>query len=45
MGKAKSGMINSATLALLMTSNLLKDSERQSVGDTLRKLVKRLGEP
>ncbi|BFN14830.1 bifunctional proline dehydrogenase/L-glutamate gamma-semialdehyde dehydrogenase PutA [Marinobacter sp. RI1] len=45
VGKAKSGMINSATLALLMTSNLLKDSERQSVGDTLRKLVKRLGEP
>ncbi|GGC75889.1 bifunctional proline dehydrogenase/L-glutamate gamma-semialdehyde dehydrogenase PutA [Marinobacter halophilus] len=45
VGKAKSGMINSATLALLMTSNLLKDNERQSVGDTLRKLVKRLGEP
>ncbi|MBE0485466.1 bifunctional proline dehydrogenase/L-glutamate gamma-semialdehyde dehydrogenase PutA [Marinobacter sp.] len=45
VGKAKSGMINSATLALLMTSNLLKDSERQSVGDTLRKLVKRMGEP
>src|SRR5690606_1744965 len=38
-------MINSATLALLMTSNLLKDSERHTVGDTLRKLVKRLGEP
>src|SRR5690554_21902 len=32
VGKAKSGLINSATLALLMTSNLLKDSERQSVG-------------
>ncbi|NIV27989.1 MAG: hypothetical protein GWN58_00335, partial [Anaerolineae bacterium] len=31
--------------ALLMTSNLLKDSERQSVGETLRKLVKRMGEP
>jgi len=45
VGRAKSGLINSATLALLMTSNLLKDSERQSVGDTLRKLVKRLGEP
>ncbi|MDP4548643.1 bifunctional proline dehydrogenase/L-glutamate gamma-semialdehyde dehydrogenase PutA [Marinobacter sp. MDS2] len=45
VGKAKSGLINSATLALLMTSNLLKDSERQSVGDTLRHLVKRLGEP
>ena len=45
VGKAKSGLINSATLALLMTSNLLKDSERQSVGETLRKMVKRLGEP
>ncbi len=45
VGKAKSGLINSATLALLMTSNLLKDSERQSVGDTLRKMVKRMGEP
>src|SRR5690554_1671742 len=45
VGKAKSGLINSATLALLMTSNLLKDSERQSVGVTLRKLVKRMGEP
>ena len=38
-------MINSATLALLMTSNLLKESERNSVGDTLRKLLKRFGEP
>ncbi|WP_336366126.1 bifunctional proline dehydrogenase/L-glutamate gamma-semialdehyde dehydrogenase PutA [Marinobacter sp. C2H3] len=45
VGKAQSGMINTATLALLMTSNLLKDSERQSVGETLRKLVKRMGEP
>ncbi|WP_372985649.1 bifunctional proline dehydrogenase/L-glutamate gamma-semialdehyde dehydrogenase PutA [Marinobacter sp.] len=45
VGKAQSGMINSATVALLMTSNLLKDSERQSVGETLRKLVKRMGEP
>lgn len=45
VGKAKSGLINSATVALLMTSNLLKDSERQSVGDTLRKMVKRMGEP
>ena len=45
VGKAKSGLVNTATIALLMTSNLLKDSERQSVGDTLRKLVKRLGEP
>lgn len=28
-----------------MTSNLLKDSERHTVGETLCKLVKRLGEP
>ncbi len=45
VGKASSTFINSTTVALLMTSNLLKDSERQSVGETLRKLVKRLGEP
>ncbi|WP_166263508.1 bifunctional proline dehydrogenase/L-glutamate gamma-semialdehyde dehydrogenase PutA [Marinobacter caseinilyticus] len=45
VGKASSSLINTATIALLMTSNLLKDSERQSVGETLRKLVKRLGEP
>ncbi|SFM34478.1 bifunctional proline dehydrogenase/L-glutamate gamma-semialdehyde dehydrogenase PutA [Marinobacter zhejiangensis] len=45
VGKASSSLINSTTLALLMTSNLLKDSERQTVGDTLRKLLKRLGEP
>jgi RHH-type proline utilization regulon transcriptional repressor/proline dehydrogenase/delta 1-pyrroline-5-carboxylate dehydrogenase len=44
-GKASSSLINTATVALLMTSNLLKDSERSSVGDTLRKMVKRLGEP
>lgn len=44
-GKASSSLINTATVALLMTSNLLKDSERNSVGDTLRKLVKRFGEP
>ncbi|WP_404364357.1 bifunctional proline dehydrogenase/L-glutamate gamma-semialdehyde dehydrogenase PutA [Marinobacter sp.] len=45
VGKASSSLINTATIALLMTSNLLKDSERHSVGDTLRKLVKRMGEP
>ncbi|MFC4257734.1 bifunctional proline dehydrogenase/L-glutamate gamma-semialdehyde dehydrogenase PutA [Marinobacter lacisalsi] len=45
VGKASSSFINSTTVALLMTSNLLKDSERQSVGDTLRKMVKRMGEP
>ena len=45
VGKASSSLINTTTIALLMTSNLLKDSERQSVGETLRKLVKRLGEP
>ena len=45
VGKASSSFINSTTVALLMTSNLLKDSERQSVGETLRKMVKRMGEP
>ena len=45
VGKASSSLINTATIALLMTSNLLKDSERKSVGETLRKLLKRLGEP
>ncbi|AOY86890.1 bifunctional proline dehydrogenase/L-glutamate gamma-semialdehyde dehydrogenase [Marinobacter salinus] len=45
VGKASSPLINTATVALLMTSNLLKDSERHSVGDTLRKLLKRFGEP
>ncbi|BES70141.1 bifunctional proline dehydrogenase/L-glutamate gamma-semialdehyde dehydrogenase PutA [Marinobacter nanhaiticus D15-8W] len=45
VGKASSSLINSTTLALLMTSNLLKDSERQTVGETLRKMVKRMGEP
>jgi len=33
-------------IALLMeSSNLLKDSERKNVGENLRKLLKRLGEP
>ena len=45
VGKAASSLINTATVALLMTSNLLKDSERNTVGDTLRKLLKRFGEP
>ncbi|MDN6319366.1 MAG: bifunctional proline dehydrogenase/L-glutamate gamma-semialdehyde dehydrogenase PutA [Marinobacter sp.] len=45
VGKASSTFINSTTIALLMTSNLLKDSERHTVGDTLRRLVKRMGEP
>ncbi|NMT64465.1 bifunctional proline dehydrogenase/L-glutamate gamma-semialdehyde dehydrogenase PutA [Marinobacter orientalis] len=44
-GKASSSLINTATIALLMTSNLLRDSERKSVGETLRKLLKRMGEP
>src|SRR5690554_6990144 len=45
VGKATSAFINSTTVALLMTSNLLKDYERDAVGDTLRTLVKRIGEP
>ncbi|MDX1597973.1 MAG: bifunctional proline dehydrogenase/L-glutamate gamma-semialdehyde dehydrogenase, partial [Marinobacter sp.] len=45
VGKASSPLINTATVALLMTSNLLRDSERHTVGDTLRKLLKRFGEP
>lgn len=45
VGKASSPLINTATIALLLTSNLLKDSERKNVGETLRKLLKRLGEP
>ncbi|MFL1464922.1 bifunctional proline dehydrogenase/L-glutamate gamma-semialdehyde dehydrogenase PutA [Marinobacter sp. HN1S83] len=45
IGKASSPLINTATVALLMTSNLLRDSERHTVGDTLRKLLKRFGEP
>lgn len=44
-GKAASSLINTATIALLMTSNLLTESERQSVGETLRRLLKRMGEP
>ncbi|HKK54724.1 bifunctional proline dehydrogenase/L-glutamate gamma-semialdehyde dehydrogenase PutA [Marinobacter sp.] len=44
-GKAASSMINTATIALLMTSSLLTESERQSVGETLRRLLKRMGEP
>jgi RHH-type transcriptional regulator, proline utilization regulon repressor / proline dehydrogenase / delta 1-pyrroline-5-carboxylate dehydrogenase len=45
VGKADSSLINTATIALLMTSNLLTESERQSVVETLRRLLKRLGEP
>jgi len=45
VGKARSGMINFATVALLMTSNLLKAPERQGVGGILREMVKRMGEP
>ncbi|WP_372971899.1 bifunctional proline dehydrogenase/L-glutamate gamma-semialdehyde dehydrogenase PutA, partial [Marinobacter sp.] len=45
LGKASSSLINTATIALLMTSRLLTDSERQSVGETLRRLLKRMGEP
>jgi RHH-type proline utilization regulon transcriptional repressor/proline dehydrogenase/delta 1-pyrroline-5-carboxylate dehydrogenase len=44
-GKASSSLINTATIALLMTSKLLTESERQSVGETLRRLLKRMGEP
>ncbi|MCR8913442.1 bifunctional proline dehydrogenase/L-glutamate gamma-semialdehyde dehydrogenase PutA [Marinobacter panjinensis] len=45
VGKASSSLINTATVALLMTSKLLTESERQSVVETLRRLLKRMGEP
>ncbi|MDI9244736.1 bifunctional proline dehydrogenase/L-glutamate gamma-semialdehyde dehydrogenase PutA [Marinobacter sp. CHS3-4] len=45
VGKADSSLINTATVALLMTSTLLTETERQSIVQTLRRLLKRLGEP
>ncbi|MFT5720192.1 MAG: RHH-type proline utilization regulon transcriptional repressor/proline dehydrogenase [Motiliproteus sp.] len=44
-GQSNSSLINSSTWALLITGKLIAPVERKGLGETLRGLVKRLGEP
>ena len=45
LGHSNSSLVNTSTWALLMTGKLLAPSENKSVTQTLRGMVKRLGEP
>lgn len=45
LGKSKSSLVNSSTWALLLTGKLIAPSEDKGVTQTLRGMVKRLGEP
>ncbi|WP_375057957.1 bifunctional proline dehydrogenase/L-glutamate gamma-semialdehyde dehydrogenase PutA [Zobellella sp. DQSA1] len=44
-GRSNSSLINSSTWALLVTGKLLSPVDRQGLSNTLRGMVKRLGEP
>ncbi|MBU2965561.1 bifunctional proline dehydrogenase/L-glutamate gamma-semialdehyde dehydrogenase PutA [Amphritea sp. 2_MG-2023] len=45
LGKSKSSLVNSSTWALLLTGKLIAPSEDKGVTQTVRGMVKRLGEP
>ncbi|MGB0204649.1 MAG: bifunctional proline dehydrogenase/L-glutamate gamma-semialdehyde dehydrogenase PutA [Neptuniibacter sp.] len=45
LGQSASSLVNSSTWALLVTGKLLKEGENQSIGTTLKGMIKRLGEP
>ncbi|WP_299204461.1 bifunctional proline dehydrogenase/L-glutamate gamma-semialdehyde dehydrogenase PutA [uncultured Amphritea sp.] len=45
LGKSKSSLVNSSTWALLLTGKLIAPTEDKGVTQTLRGMVKRLGEP
>ncbi|MBN1005792.1 bifunctional proline dehydrogenase/L-glutamate gamma-semialdehyde dehydrogenase PutA [Amphritea pacifica] len=45
LGKSKSSLVNSSTWALLLTGKLIAPAEDKGVTQTLRAMVKRLGEP
>ncbi|MGH1460713.1 MAG: bifunctional proline dehydrogenase/L-glutamate gamma-semialdehyde dehydrogenase PutA [Neptuniibacter sp.] len=45
LGQSASSLVNSSTWALLMTGKLLQDGDDQGIGNTLKGMMKRLGEP
>lgn len=45
LGQSASSLVNSSTWALLITGKLLKEGENQGLGNTLKSMVKRMGEP
>lgn len=45
IGQSTSSLVNSSTWALLMTGKLLNESGEQGIKNTLKGMVKRLGEP
>lgn len=45
LGKSASSLINSATWALLITGKIIAPVEQDQVSETIRSVVKRLGEP
>ena len=45
LGKSKSSLVNSSTWALLLTGKLIAPTEEKGVTQTLRGMIKRLGEP
>ncbi|WP_420598086.1 bifunctional proline dehydrogenase/L-glutamate gamma-semialdehyde dehydrogenase PutA [Neptuniibacter sp.] len=45
LGQSASSLVNSSTWALLMTGKLLQEGDNQGIGNTLKGMVKRLGEP
>ncbi|MFT4519453.1 MAG: RHH-type proline utilization regulon transcriptional repressor/proline dehydrogenase [Halioglobus sp.] len=45
LGGSHSSLINASTWALLLTGKMLQEKEGQSISQTLRRLIKRTGEP
>lgn len=44
-GKSKSGLVNTSTLALMLTRRVLSNEDGEGISSTLKGAVKRLGEP
>ena len=45
LGHSSSSLVNASTWTLLLTGKILKEADVGDVADTLRRIVKRLGEP
>lgn len=45
IGKSRSSLVNTSTWALALTGNILREHEKEGVRQSIKSLIKRLGEP
>ncbi|MEM0906889.1 MAG: bifunctional proline dehydrogenase/L-glutamate gamma-semialdehyde dehydrogenase PutA [Pseudomonadota bacterium] len=45
LGKSSSSLVNASTWALMLTGNVLREPREEGLAETLRRAIKRIGEP